>query len=127
MISLEYNKPDEKPAEMKTLADCINKVVLQGYAESFRVTKQGMQAMKNEKIFQPEEICIVNFYRFEGESDPGDNSILYVIETSDGSKGTLVDAYGAYADEAVNKFIKQVEDINKKVDKKDESEKGQGA
>ncbi len=123
MMSLEYNKPDEKPAEMKTLADCINKVVLQGYTDSFKVTKQGMQSMKTEKVYKQEEVSIINFYRFEGESDPADNSILYVMETTDGLKGTLVDAYGAYADETVNKFIKEVEDINKKVDKKDESER----
>lgn len=121
MMSLEYNKPEEKPAEMRTLADCINKAVLQGYTDSFKVTKQGMQSTGSEKFFKPEEVSVINFYRFEGESDPADNSILYVIETSDGLKGTLVDAYGPYADEAVNKFMKEVEDINKKVDKADDT------
>ncbi len=113
--------PEEKPGEMKTLADCLNKVVLQGYTDSFKVIKQGLRSTTNENVYQPEDISIKNFYRFEGESDPADNSILYVIETSDGTKGTLVDAYGAYADELVNKFIKEVEEINKKVDKKDET------
>lgn len=125
MMSIEYNRPDEmpeeKPGEMKTLADCLNKVVLQGYTDSFKVIKQGLRSTTNENVYQPEDISIKNFYRFEGESDPADNSILYVIETSDGTKGTLVDAYGAYADELVNKFIKEVEEINKKVDKKDET------
>ncbi len=40
---------------------------------------------------------VVEFYRFEGASNPDDNSILYAIETSDGLKGLLVDAYGAYS------------------------------
>jgi len=56
----------------------------------------------------------VNFYRFEGSSDPADNSILFAIETSDGKHGTLVDAFGPYADTKVTSFIQQVEEINKK-------------
>jgi len=38
---------------------------------------------------------------------------LYAIETDDGTKGTLTDAFGPYADENVNKFLKNVEDIKK--------------
>jgi hypothetical protein len=59
-------------------------------------------------------VHVVDFFRFEGESDPADNSILYAIETDDGKKGILSDAYGPYADINVTKFMKQVEDITKK-------------
>jgi hypothetical protein len=41
--------------------------------------------------------------------------IMYVIETSDGVKGTLVDGYGAYASDDVSKFIVQVEEIQKQI------------
>lgn len=41
-------------------------------------------------------------------------SILYAIETVDGTKGTLSDAYGLYADEQTGDFMKEVE-IHKKV------------
>ena len=103
--------------DMKTLASCINKLVLDGYEEDFKVTDEGLFAAHFNKVYQPEEIHIVNFFRFEGASDPADNSILYAIETSDGAKGTLTDAYGPYADEKVDTFIKKVEDIQKKTKK----------
>ena len=48
--------------------------------------------------------------------------LLNVIETNDGEKGTLVDAYGAYSDPQIEKFMKQVEDIHKKVVKSDRGE-----
>ena len=102
-------------ADMKTMASCINKLVLDGYTEDFKVSERGLLSLQKEKLYSPEEVNIVNFYRFEGPSDPGDNSILYVIETTDGSKGTLTDAYGPYADQLVSKFIDQVEGIHKKV------------
>jgi len=101
--------------DMKTLASCINKLVLDGYTGNLNVTEQGLFCIETDKHYKPQDVHIVNFFRFEGASDPADNSILYAIELSDGTKGTLTDAYGPYADPQVEKFIKQVEDINKKM------------
>ena len=100
--------------DMKTLSSCLNRLVRQGYEEDFKVNKSGLCGVHGKKSYQPEEVHIVDFFRFEGASDPADNSILYAIETNDGTKGTLTDAYGAYGDANVDKFIKQVEDINNK-------------
>jgi hypothetical protein len=105
--------------DMKTLASVLNKLTLDGYTEDFKVTEAGLAGVKSEKKFPPEEIHVLNFFRFEGASDPADNSIVYAIETSDGTKGTLTDAYGPYADPNVAKFMKQVEDITKKTEKND--------
>lgn len=69
--------------------------------------------MTTLKIFQPAEVEILHFYRFEGESNPADSAILYAIETNDGERGTLIDAYGPYNDSQVTNFIKQVEEIHK--------------
>jgi hypothetical protein len=106
---------------MKTLMECINKMVKDGYTDNLKMTKQGLYSPQKDRTYTPEEVTIINFYRFEGQSDPADNAILYVIETTDGVKGTLVDAYGAYADEAISKFTKQVEEINKKVQQSDKN------
>jgi len=99
---------------MKTLAAVLNKIVKDGYEENFKVTDKGLQSLETEKIYLPEEVHIVNFFRFEGASDPSDSAILYVIETADGAKGSLTDAYGMYADPEIDKFIKEVENISKK-------------
>lgn len=98
---------------MKDLSSCTNRMKEEGYKEDFQVTSKGLTTFNNDKTYKPEQVRIVNFYRFEGESDPGDNTILYVIETDDGTKGTLVDGYGAYADENVSKFIVDVQNIQK--------------
>lgn len=100
--------------DMRTLAECHAKLMAQGFVEDFKASESGLLSLKKEQIYQPEEVAEVNFYRFEGASDPADNSILYAIVTEDGTKGTLVDAYGPYADERVEKFIQQVESLHKK-------------
>ena len=110
----DFMKTNSKTEDMKTLASCINKLMLDGYEKDFKVTEEGLCGVHENECYQPEEVHIVNFYRFEGASDPADNSILYAIETNDGTKGVLTDAFGPYADVNVDSFIKRVRDINKK-------------
>jgi len=100
--------------DMKTLASCLNKLILDGYTEDFKAGERGLLSLQKERIYEAGEVNVVNFFRFEGPSDPADNAILYVIETTDGTKGTLVDAYGPYADDNVERFMQEVEGINKK-------------
>lgn len=100
--------------EMRTLAYCSNKAVEDGYKESFKATRDGLESLETQKKYKPEDIHVVNFYRFEGITDPADMSVLYVIETADGAKGTLVDAYGTYSDPEVAKVIQRISSIDKK-------------
>ena len=105
----------QKPAldNMTTLTSLIETAVNKGYTDNFRVEKDGLYAPETQIHYLPNEVKIDNFYRFEGASDPQDNAILYCIETHDGIKGTVVDSYGAAADELITNFIKEVEEIHK--------------
>lgn len=116
MNAQDHIVENEKPTEMNTLTSCVNKATKEGYVESFKVEDHKLVSTSGGKRYAPKDIDIKNFYRFEGESDPAENAILYVIETKDGVKGMLINAYGVYADEDINKFIKKVEDIHKKTE-----------
>jgi hypothetical protein len=122
--NFEYNRSDEEGTFMSSLSSVVNKAMKDGYTDTMKVTKQGLFDTNRNKTYTPREVRVIDFFRFEGESDPADNTIMYKIETSDGAKGTLIDAYGAYADEAVNRFMAEVEDIKKKVIKRDKSKRG---
>lgn len=100
--------------EMATISGVYNKLFKQGFKTQFQATEEGLKSLETGKIYQPDQVIILNFYRFEGESDPSDNSILYAIETVTGEKGTLSDAYGVYADSHVSRFVAEVEEIMKK-------------
>jgi len=110
----DSNQPTIETPVMNTLTSCLNKAVKDGYRDNLKITKQGLYSSIKDKHYCPQDVKIIDFFRFEGASDPADNSIMYVIETEDGVKGTLVDAYGTYADETINKFMTEVEEINKK-------------
>ncbi|MBO9660237.1 MAG: hypothetical protein J7527_15565 [Chitinophagaceae bacterium] len=111
---MQFDTPSTDADEMKTLSSCMNKLIADGYTEQFKVGDEGLESPDSGKAYQPGEVHVRNFYRFEGASDPDDNSILYAIETDGGEKGLLTDAYGTYADPRVGKFMQEVEDISKK-------------
>lgn len=125
--NVNQNISDQDPAEqpvpyMNTLTGCTNKWMQNGYTDTLTAEGDGLYSAEKERHYRPEDIKVIEFYRFEGQSDPADNSILYVIETDDGLKGMVVDAYGMYADGATTRFFKKVEEMNKTVDKKDKSD-----
>ena len=106
---------------MNTLTACVNKLTKNGYTDAMTISTQGLYSTTRDKTYGPEDVKVVDFYRFEGQSDPADNAIMYVIETTDGSKGMIIDAFGHYADDSVTRFMKHVEEINKNVDKIDKA------
>lgn len=119
----KYMEANDRLTEMTEMERCLEKSAERGFTDQFRVTSNGLKSVESDKIYQPEEVRIPNFFRFEGISDPDDMSILYEIETNDGRKGTLVDAYGLYSDPKVGRFMLDVEDIQKKVVKSDHAPK----
>ena len=101
---------DEKD-EMTTLAAVLEKLRMRKADNEFRWTPEGFTAGKG-KVYQPEDLEILKTYRFEGESDPADSSILYVIEAKDHLIGYSLDAYGMYSDhadeEGYDNFIRKI-------------------
>ena len=85
-----------KPAEMTTLSQIIEKLRMKRHDNEFLLTPNGF-SVGNGKFYHPEDLKIIRTYRFEGESDPSDSSILYVIQAKDGLIGYSIDAYGVYS------------------------------
>lgn len=73
---------------------------------------EGRFTVKRGKSYDPDDLTIIKTYRFEGESDPADSSILYIIEAADGLVGYSMDAYGVYTNHddggAYDNFIRQI-------------------
>lgn len=111
--SLKYDEANDSATHMTDLEKLVHKLEEQGYTDQYKVEKGKLSDLTNNKKYKPKDVKAVNFYRFEGISNPDDTSILYAIETSDGRKGTLIDAYGLYSDDETGAFLQQV-DINKK-------------
>lgn len=81
-----------------TLTEAIKDLRKRGYTEDFNLQPHCLQCRSLDLHVHPEDFTVEEFYRFEGMSNPDDNSVLFAISSDDGLKGTLVDAYGVYAE-----------------------------
>ena len=79
-----------------------------GYKEEFLWKDGEMLAEDGSVQYDPTDLTVVEHYRFEGESNPDDMSILMVLESRDGRKGYVVSAYGTYADAKLVEFLDEV-------------------
>lgn len=98
--------------ELKPLSLVLNSLIKRGITKEICMNEERQMVLgKNEKVYQPEDLCIVKSYRFEGESNPDDNAVLYLIEDKDGQLATLLDTYGAnsnYSGEEFDNFLRKV-------------------
>jgi hypothetical protein len=69
-----------------------------GFTCRFLPNGDRLRLSGTDRRLRPEHVRILDYYRFEGTSDPDDMSVLYALETRDGVRGILIDAYGSYAD-----------------------------
>ncbi len=124
--------PEKLKKYMSPMADVMKKLQADGYKENFTIKEKKLHASSGQS-FEARDVKIKNFYRFEGESDPADSSILYALETHNGVRGLLSDAFGPYADSEVTEFLNELEPVEKKehlkksekeAQKKKEEEKG---
>lgn len=104
----------ENNHKMDTLSECMGFLREKGFKDEFKVENGKMICDKCDTSYSPQQVKINQFYRFEGESDPADMTVLYAIETDDGKKGMITDGFGTYADSAVSDFLKKIEEIHKK-------------
>ncbi len=107
-------KKNNSSLKTKTLSERANEAYDHGYSEIFKVIDKKLTTADGKFSFEPTDVTINNTYRFDNHSDPLDTSILYLVETRTGKKGTLIDAPGGYADVVVSNFVREVSNRQEK-------------
>lgn len=93
---------------MRTLSSTIERLVGEGFTANFGVVGGRLRGCDSGKTFGAHEVIIQEYQRFEGVSDPDDMAIVYAIESLDGTRGVLVDAFGVYSNPIVSAFLQDV-------------------
>ena len=91
-----------------TVTETLNALKEEGYVLDFNLKPDCVTCISPNIKLYPDDFVIDKFYRFEGASNPDDSAIVYAISSKDGLKGTLVDAYGVYADSLTTEMIKKL-------------------
>lgn len=92
-----------------TVTEAINGLRERGYTLDFNLKPECVECKELDIHINPDEFIIDEYYRFEGASNPDDNSIVFAVSSKDGLKGVLVDAYGVYSDSLTEEMIRKLQ------------------
>jgi hypothetical protein len=85
----------------ETLVDATNDLYKRGYTANLSLEGDTIDDKEQGIHMGADDFEIDEFYRFEGQSNPSDMSIVYGISSPRYKlKGVLVNAYGTYADDS---------------------------
>jgi len=93
---------------MKTLTEVIQRLREKEYIHDFEISHKKLISKDTGEQFAPHDMTIDKSFRFEGDSNPDDMSILYSLTANTGTKGIIIDAYGTYSNPEISAFIKEV-------------------
>lgn len=95
--------------QFNSLIEAIDDLRKRGFNKSFSVQEDCSFCLENGLKLEPSDFEIVEFYRFEAETDPEDSSVIYAIQSDKKNiKGVLIDAYGAYANSLIADVLKKI-------------------
>jgi len=91
-----------------TVSEAVNKLKERGYTLDFNLEPDHITCPEETVSLAPSEFEIAEVYRFEGNSDPGDEAIVFAIESKHGHKGILVNGFGISADSVSGEMIEKL-------------------
>ncbi len=97
-------------AEMHTLSDTLHELEQRGFKDSFEQDGAALRSTESGRRYDPADITVLEVYRFEGDSDPDDMSVVYAVRTRDGTQGTILDAFGTYGGASLGELVRGIKE-----------------
>lgn len=95
---------------MDTLADAIREFAGRGYDDQFRAESGALRATRAERTFTPDDLVVDEIARFEGDSNPAEQSMVFALRARDDSvRGTYTVAFGPEMDDADETMVRALE------------------
>jgi len=92
-----------------TVSGALNGLKAKGYTLDFNIRFDKIICKENNYCLNPHEFEIIEVHRFEGDTNPSDEDIVYAVQSKNGKiKGVITSAYGMYADSISNEMIQKL-------------------
>ena len=89
-----------------TVSEAVNDLKKRGFDLDFNLQENCL--ICHDDKFNINDFEITEVYRFEGNTDPSDEAVVYAIESISGMKGVLVNGYGISADAMSSEMAKKL-------------------
>ena len=84
-----------------TVSQALDELAEKGFTVDFNIQESRI-------INSPHDFEIVQIYRYEGESDPGDEAMVFGIKSSTGEKGVFVAGLSAFTDNSAAMVLNEL-------------------
>ena len=92
-----------------TVTAALNGLKAKGYTLDFNIAFDKIICSNGVVCLDPHQFEITQAFRFEGDTNPSDEDVVYVVESIDKKiKGTLTSAYGMYADNISTEMLSKL-------------------
>ncbi len=92
-----------------TVVEAINGLKKKGYTIDFNLAFDKLICSEKKYCLNPSEFEITAVHRFEGDTNPADEDVVYAVESKDGNlKGIITSAYGMYAESLSTEMIQKL-------------------
>ena len=93
----------------QTAVEALQDLKRRGYTLDFNLANGTLHSSSENIYLQPEDFSITEIHRFEGMSDPADNTIVYAIASDKYHvKGVFFNGYGVYSDDVSEELLKKL-------------------
>ena len=84
-----------------------------GFKSQFQAQESGIRSLTTQRVYQPQEVNIINKWQFDERPAQQQACILYALESNNGERGILIDFIGSDHDQRVSDFIRQLEGLRR--------------
>lgn len=92
-----------------TVVGAINGLKERGFTLDFNIAFDKIICIQNDYCLNPAEFEIIEVHRFEGNTNPSDEDVVYAVESKNGDlKGVITSAFGTYADTLSSDMIRKI-------------------
>lgn len=92
---------DKRMYHYATVSQALEELKEKGFTIDFNIQEKRI-------IDSPDDFEIVHLYRYEGESDPGDEATVFGIKSSTGEKGVFVAGLSTFADNSAAMVLNEL-------------------
>mgnify|MGYP003580238754 CR=1 FL=1 len=89
---------DRQMYHYATVSKALQELADKGFTTDFNLEEDRI-------VNNAEDFTIEHIYRYEGESDPGDEATVYGIKSAAGEKGVFVVSPGAYTENSAARIL----------------------
>ncbi|MEO6834103.1 MAG: hypothetical protein ABI378_15510 [Chitinophagaceae bacterium] len=116
MRSEKSETPKTHIADLNRISVSIKNLVNNGFTEQFTATPRGLYALRNCRYYRPEQIKIRLILKQNTDSKNDQNVLAYILESSDGVRGIMIDYFDKKPNPLMAKFITQTEEVQRKLE-----------